>query len=41
MLAGTAQLGDGAMVVNAGRAEAGKGDRGKATALAAKGGVMK
>jgi hypothetical protein len=29
------------MVVNAGRAEAGKGDRGKATALAAKGGVMK
>ena len=41
MLAGTAKLGDGAMVVNAGRAEAGKGDRGKATALATKGGVMK
>ena len=41
MSAGTAKLGDGAMEVNVGRAETGKGDRGKATALAAKGGVMK
>ena len=40
MSAGTAKLGDGAMEVNVGRAEAGKGDRGKTTALAAKGGEM-